>query len=359
MYTGMSQENEAAARADFRSDTVTRPGAGMRAAMAEAPVGDDVYGEDPTVRRLEETLAGMAGKPAALFFPSGTQSNLAALLVHCRRGEEYIAGGGYHIFSNEAGGAAVLGGISPFPLACGETGGLTPAQVSAAIKPEDSHYPVSRLLCLENTVSGRVQSLERIDALAAVAHDSGLSVHLDGARVFNAAVALDRPLARLCAPVDSVSICLSKGLGTPVGTVLCGAEDFIRQAVRARKILGGGMRQAGVLAACGLYALEHNLPRLGEDHARARRLAEGLAAIPAMTVEMSAVETNMVFADPGPGHHGPLQRFLAERGIRIAAQEPNIRLVTHLDMDDGAVDLLLEGVRGYYAQAAGKLRTAS
>jgi len=357
MYAGMSGEKESAAPgqapvADFRSDTVTRPSAGMRTAMAQAPVGDDVYGEDPTVRRLEETLAGMAGKEAALFFPTGTQSNLAALLVHCGRGDEYIAGDTYHIFKNEAGGAAVLGGIAPCPLPCDETGGLTPAQVTAAIKPDDAHYPISRLLCLENTVSGRVQTLSRIESLAQAARGKGLSIHLDGARIFNAAVALDQPLAKLCAPTDSVSICLSKGLGSPAGSVLCGAADFISRAQRARKILGGGMRQAGVLAACGLYALDRNLARLADDHARARRLAEGLAAIPGVEVDLPAVETNMVFADPGAGHHAPLQAYLADHGILIGAQEPNIRLVTHLDVDDAAIDLLVARTQDYCAHAS-------
>ncbi len=354
MYADMKDKAgpKTAPLADFRSDTVTQPTAGMRAAMAEAAVGDDVYEEDPTVRLLEETLAGLAGKKAALFFPTGTQSNLAALLVHCGRGDEYIAGGDYHVFHDEAGGAAALGGISPFPLATDETGGLTPAQVAAAIKPDDPHCPVSRLLCLENTVSGRVQSLERIDSLAHVARDKGLSVHLDGARVFNAAVALGQPLSRLCAPADSVSICLSKGLGTPVGTVLCGDRDFIRRAMRARKILGGGMRQVGVLAACGLYALERNIARLAEDHARARRLAAGLAAIPGVDVEPAAVETNMVFADPGAGHHGPLQGYLADHGILIGAQVPKIRLVTHMDVDDEAVDMLVGKIQDYFANIA-------
>ncbi len=334
--------------ADFRSDTVTRPSAGMRAAMADAVVGDDVYDEDPTVHLLEETLAGLTGKEAGLYLASGTQSNLTALLTHCGRGDEYIAGAEYHIFSNEAGGAAVLGGISPFPLATDDAGGLDPAQVSAAIKPDDPHCPVSKLLCLENTVSGRVQSLERTAALAQIARDNGLSVHLDGARAFNAATALEAPLSSVCAPMDSVSICLSKGLGAPVGSVLCGRRDFIQRAKRARKILGGGMRQVGVLAACGLYALENNVARLTEDHARAKRLAEALAAIPGVGVDVSAVDTNMVFIDPGDGHHGPLRDYLADHGILIGGGAPKMRLVTHLDIDDEAIGRLAEKTRDYF-----------
>ncbi len=348
MYAGMTGDragSNSAPLADFRSDTVTRPSAGMRAAMADAEVGDDVYDEDPTVHRLEDALVALTGKQAALFFATGTQSNLAALLTHCGRGEEYMAGAEYHIFKNEAAGAAVLGGISPYPLATDESGGLTPEQVTAAVKPDDPHCAVSRLLCLENTVSGRVQSLARTESLARTARDNGLSVHLDGARAFNAATALDVPLATVCAPVDSVSICLSKGLGTPVGSVLCGGRDFIARAKRARKILGGAMRQVGVLAACGLYALENNVARLEDDHARAKRLAEGLAAIDGVEID---VETNMVFMNPGDGHHGPLKDYLADHGIVIGGQSPKIRLVTHLDIDDQAIDFMIEKTGDYF-----------
>ena len=350
MYREMAGEAAVAlVLADFRSDTVTRPTAAMRAAMAEAPVGDDVYDEDPTVHQLEERLATLAGKQAAAFFPTGTQSNLAALLSHCGRGEEYIAGSSYHIFAYEAGGAAVLGGIAPHPLPTGPRGGLDPKAVEAAIKPDDSHHPITRLLCLENTVSGQVQPQAEIVALAGLAHERGLSVHLDGARLFNAAVAQGRPLAELTAPVDSVSICLSKGLGAPVGSVLCGSEDLIARARRNRKLLGGGMRQVGVLAACGLHALDHHVARLADDHRRARTLAQGLAAINGVSVDLERVQSNMVFMDPGAGHHQPLCDFLAGRGILVSAQVPEMRLVTHLDVDDDGVEAMLVGVRDYYA----------
>ncbi len=354
MYAGMSGSNHAGQKNsdlmwDFRSDTVTRPSVEMRAAMADALVGDDVYDDDPTVVILQEKLAQMAGMESALFFPTGTQSNLAALLYYCGRGDEYIAGDEYHIFRDEAGGAAVLGGISPFPLPTNNTGGLTVEQVSASVKPDDPHCPVSKLLCLENTVAGRVQDQSLIQALSETAKNKGLSVHLDGARIFNAAIKTGLSLKELCAPVDSISICLSKGLGAPVGSVLCGSHALIRQAKRMRKILGGGMRQVGVLAACGLYALENNVNRLSDDHNTALRLAEGLNEIPEVSVDVSAVETNMVFLNPGEGHHENLQRHLAENGILIGLQIPEIRLVTHMNVDNEAIDFFIQKTKEYYA----------
>ncbi|WP_419904371.1 low-specificity L-threonine aldolase [Kiloniella sp.] len=334
---------------DFRSDTVTLPSTEMRAAMAEAAVGDDVYDDDPTVKALEEKLAKLAGMEAALFFSTGTQSNLAALLCYCGRGDEYIAGDEYHIFRDEAGGAAVLGGISPFPLPTNETGGITVGQVAGAVKPDDPHCPISKLLCLENTVSGRVQDQDLIKSLSKTAKSNGLSVHLDGARIFNAAVKTGLSLEELCEPVDSVSICLSKGLGAPVGSVLCGSKDLIRRAKRMRKILGGGMRQVGVLAACGLYALEHNISRLSDDHDNAVRLGEGLSEIPGVAVNLSAVETNMVFLNPGEGHHEALSEYLAENGILIGIQIPEIRLVTHLNVNREAIDYFIQKTKDYFA----------
>ncbi|MFD2207010.1 low-specificity L-threonine aldolase [Kiloniella antarctica] len=353
MYAGMTgniatRQGETGFVWDFRSDTVTRPSSDMRSAMAKAEVGDDVYEDDPTVQALEAKLAAMAGMEAALFFSTGTQSNLAALLCYCGRGDEYIAGDQYHIFRDEAGGAAVLGGISPFPLPTNENGGITPEQVTASVKPDDPHCPISKLLCLENTVSGRVQAQNLIISLAETAKKSGLSVHLDGARIFNASVKTGLSLKELCAPVDSVSICLSKGLGAPVGSVLCGSHDLIRRAKRMRKILGGGMRQVGVLAACGLYALEHNIDRLSEDHDTALRLAEGLSQIPQVSVDVSTVETNMVFLNPGEGHHESLQKFLAKNGILIGLQIPEIRLVTHLNIDNEAIDFFIQKAKEYY-----------
>jgi len=354
MYAGMSNAkniiDETNVIADFRSDTLTKPSTGMRAAMADALVGDDVYNEDPNTILLEEKLADMTGMEHGLFFPTGTQSNLAALLSHCGRGDEYISGDEYHIFRDEAGGAAVLGGISPFPLPTDDRGGLTPDQVAASIKPDDSHCAVSKLLSLENTVSGRIQPLAQIKALANVAHENGLNVHLDGARIFNAAIALNQPLKIVCSDVDSISICLSKGLGAPIGSVLCGGEDFIRKAKRARKMLGGGMRQVGVLAACGLYALENNIETLAQDHANAKRLALGLSKINNLQVDPSIVDTNMVFVNPGAGHHAGLQAYLAGVGIVIGAQVPNIRFVTHMDIDEAAIDLTIKHVGDYYNQ---------
>jgi threonine aldolase len=334
---------------DLRSDTVSRPSDAMREAMAAAEVGVDVYGEDPSVAALEGMAAEMFGKQAALFLSSGTQSNLAALLSHCQRGDEYIIGDSYHVFRAEAGGAAVLGGVSPFPLPTDEAGGISVAQVEAVIKPDDPHYPASRLVCLENTVSGRVQHPDHIAAIADMAHSRGLAVHLDGARIMNAAVALDVEPAALAAPVDSLSVCLSKGLGAPVGSVLCGSHDFVARARRMRKMLGGGMRQAGVLAVCGSYALSHNVARLAEDHANAAKLADGLAAVSGLRVDRSAVETNMVFIAPDPADHAPLRAHLADHGIILGGGGQKIRLVTHLDVDSGDMDRVIETMSSYFS----------
>lgn len=347
-YLGSAAGATANAVVDLRSDTVTKPGPAMRAAMAAAEVGDDVYGEDPTVRRLEEEAAQLLGKEAALFVSSGTQGNLAALLSHCGRGEEYLVGDRYHSFTSEAGGAAVLGGIMPCPLATDAKGGLEPAQVTAAVKPDDPHYPVSRLLCLENTVSGQVQAPERMAALAAAARARGLKVHLDGARLLNAAVQLGIPAAALAAPMDSISLCLSKGLGAPVGSVLAGGRDFIARAYRQRKLLGGATRQAGILAAAGLYALKHHVERLAEDHARARRLAEGLEGIAGLTVLPS--DTNMVFLEVAAERYQPFLKHLAAQGVLAGGKSPRLRLVTHLDVDDVGIERAIAAVRGFFGQ---------
>ncbi|MDH5558823.1 MAG: low-specificity L-threonine aldolase [Alphaproteobacteria bacterium] len=347
-YAGMADAKASASNriVDLRSDTVTRPGEAMRRAMAAAEVGDDVYGEDATVTALEEKTAALLGKEAGLFVASGTQSNLLALLAHCQRGEEYIAGETYHSYAEEGGGASVLGGIAVHPLAIDARGAITPEQVESAIKPDDFHYPVTRLVCLENTVSGHVQSVENQQAIADVARRHGLSVHLDGARLMNAAVALGRPPAEVGACADSVSLCLSKGLGAPVGSVLSGSRDFIARARRSRKMLGGGMRQAGILAAAGLYALDHHVDRLAEDHANAKRLAEGLAACKGLAVDTP--ETNMVFIAPRAEDLEPLRAHLAERGIIIAAQRPKTRLVTHLDITSEDIERTIEAFRAFY-----------
>src|SRR5690606_31296849 len=282
-------------RHDFRSDTVTRPSAGMRAAMADAEVGDDVFGDDPSVNLLEQRMAGMVGKEAALFVPSGTQSNLLALMSHCGRGDEFIAGQKARLYLNEAGGAAVLGSIQPQPITHEPDGTMDLAAIEAAIKPDDSHFARTRVIALENTFGGKVLPMAYMDAVAEIARRHGLGLHLDGARAFNACVKLGLDIRDFAATFDTVSICLSKGLGAPVGSMLVGRADLIATARRHRKMLGGGMRQAGILAAAGLHALDHHVARLAEDHARATRLAEGLAAYPALRV--TSPDTNIVWVD--------------------------------------------------------------
>ena len=333
---------------DLRSDTVTRPTAAMRAAMAAAEVGDDVFGDDPTVIRLQEKLAELTGHEAGLFFPSGTQSNLAALMAHCERGEEFIIGSLGHSFKYEAGGAAVLGSLWPQPLEYEADGTLDLKKVAAVIKPDDTHFAHTRLLVLENTQNGRVLPLAYIKEATAFARDHRLGIHLDGARVFNAAVKLGVSVKEITQHFDSVSICLSKGLGCPVGTVLLGQKDLIAKAHRARKILGGGMRQAGILAAAGLYALEHHVQRLTEDHANARKLAEGLAQIKQIKIDPATVQTNMVFASIATEHVKPLAEHLKSAGILILPNA-NLRLVTHLDVSAADVGRVITAFREYFA----------
>jgi threonine aldolase len=330
---------------DLRSDTVTRPGPGMYQAMAEARLGDDVYGEDETVNRLEATAAQLLGKQAGLFLSSATQANLVAMLAHNARGEEILLGDRYHIFDSEAGGVSALGGIVMHPLATDESGGLSLQQVMGAIKEDDPHLPITRTLALENTVSGQVQDPAHHRRLAEAVRAQGLKVHLDGARLMNASVALQQPAADIVEPFDSVMLCLSKGLGGPVGAMLCGEVEFIARARRLRKQLGGGMRQAGVIAACGLYALANNVTRLAEDHERARMLAEGLAGIGGLPVRQ---HTNMVFIEPGAEDLEPLRQHLEARQVLIGHQHPPIRLVTHLDIDDDAIERALQAFRSYY-----------
>jgi threonine aldolase len=310
---------------DLRSDTVTRPSAGMRRAMAAAEVGDDVFGDDPTVNRLQESAAEIFGFEASLFFPTGTQSNLAALMSHCQRGDEVLVGMEAHTYRYEAGGGAVLGSIQPQAIVNRPDGTLDLKEVEAAIKPDDPHFARTRLLALENTITGRVIPRRYFDDALALAKRRGLATHLDGARIFNAAVKLGMPVKELCRGFDSVSSCLSKGLGAPAGTMLLGSKDFIARAKRARKMLGGVMRQAGVLAAAGLYALEHNVERLAEDHANAERLAKGIGA--------PAPQSNMVFLDSRPG----LVEHLAKHGV-IVLPGARLRLVTHLDVDAAGID---------------------
>lgn len=314
--------------ADLRSDTVTVPCAAMRAVMASAEVGDDVYGDDPSVNRLEASLAERLGKDEGLFVPSGTQSNLLAMLAHCARGEEVIAGDAYHVIRYEAAGVSVLGGVPLHALPVAQDGALEAADVTAAIKDGDSHHPISRLLSLENTNYGRVVSLPRIAAATRAGRAGGLSLHLDGARFFNATTALGCPEVDLAGPFDTVSVCLSKGLGAPIGSVLLGPKDLLARARRMRKMLGGGMRQAGVLAAAGLYALEQNVASLAVDHARAHTLASHLKSLDLGEVTHA---TNMVFLTPRAGLD--LSR-LADHGLRTSAPEPSMRLVLHRSIDD-------------------------
>lgn len=342
----------AALHHDFRSDTVTRPVPAMRDAMRQAVVGDDVYGDDPSVNALQERLAGLLGKEAAVFMPSGTQSNLVALMSHCERGDEYIVGQNAHCYRWEAGGAAVLGSIQPQPLAHAPDGTLPLTDIEAAIKPDDPHFARTRLLALENTTGGRILPPAYVDAATALARRHGLACHLDGARAFNAAVALGVPIATVARPFDTVSICLSKGLGAPVGSVLVGSAPLMAKARRLRKMLGGGLRQAGILAAAGLYALDHHVERLAQDHANARALADGLAAFPGLSV--TTPDTNIVFVGVADGIAAPLADHLARHGIAVSSAyaATQQRWVTHLDVDADAVRTALEVVGRFFASPA-------
>ncbi|MDB5589333.1 MAG: ltaE [Devosia sp.] len=336
---------------DFRSDTVTAPSAGMRAAMAAAEVGDDVYGDDPTVNRLQARMAEMLGKEAALFVPSGTMSNLLALMSHCGRGDAFIAGQNAHCYADERGNAAVLGSIQPQPITHESDGTLRLDRVEAAIHPDDLHSAPTRLLALENTLGGKVLPLEYMRAAGELARKHGLGFHLDGARAFNACVKLGVDIAEFTAPFDTVSICLSKGLGAPVGSVLVGPKALIDKANRNRKMLGGGMRQAGILAAAGLYALDHNVQRLAEDHGLAKKLAEGLAQFGELTVTVP--DTNIIFVGMDAQVEGRFTEYLKARGVRINGGYGQQRWVTHLDVDDGAVDAALAHVAGFFRGETG------
>ncbi len=326
---------------DLRSDTVTKPGDAMRQAMLEAEVGDDVYGEDPTVNRLQKLAAEMADKEAALFVPTGTQGNLLAILAHCQRGEEYIAGQQAHCYRYEAGGAAVFGGVQPQPIEFEDDGRLDLTKVAAMIKPDDDHFAITRLICLENTQGGKALPLDYQSDAAAFAREYGLRLHLDGARVFNAAVRQQVQLSEITRYYDSISFCLSKGLGSPVGSILVGSREFIERAHRWRKMAGGGMRQVGILAAAGIYALKHNVVRLAEDHQNARRLAKGLCNIEGLDVELDKVDTNMVFVSMALEKQPQLVNSLKEQGILIGGYG-QLRLVTHHDIVADDVPVVVE-----------------
>ncbi|WP_456024707.1 low-specificity L-threonine aldolase [Pseudomonas protegens] len=321
---------------DLRSDTVTQPTPAMLDAMTAADTGDDVYGEDPTVNRLESELAKRLGFAAALFVPTGTMSNLLGLMAHCERGDEYVVGQQAHTYKYEGGGAAVLGSIQPQPLEVQADGSLDLDQVAAAIKPDDFHFARTRLLALENTMQGKVLPLEYLARARRFTQDNGLQLHLDGARLYNAAVKLGVDAREITQYFDSVSVCLSKGLGAPVGSVLCGSEQLIGKARRLRKMVGGGMRQAGVLAAAGLYALDHNVERLADDHANAQLLAEGLREA-GFIVE--PVQTNMVYVQMGDKAEA-IKAFAGERGIKLSAAA-RLRMVTHMDVNRSQIEQVI------------------
>jgi len=364
---------------DLRSDTVTQPSAAMRTAMAAAPVGDDVFGDDPSVNALQDKLATMLGFEAALFVPTGTQSNLCGLMAHCQRGDEYIVGQMAHTYRWEGGGAAVLGSIQPQPLEHQPDGSLALAVIEAAIKPDDAHFARTRLLTLENTFGGKLLPFDYVQAATDLAKSHGLARHLDGARLFNAAVAQATQLAgshasnppqalvnqgptaityeevvgearRIAQCFDSVSVCLSKGLGAPVGSVLCGSADFIARAHRIRKMVGGGMRQAGILAAAGSYALDHHVARLADDHVLAARLATGLQGLPGVVVEPP--QTNMVFVDlvdAAKSRGVELLPYLKSHGV-LATGLYRLRFVTHLDVDAAGIDHAVSVIRAFFEQ---------
>lgn len=331
---------------DLRSDTVTRPGRAMRDAMHAAEVGDDDYDEDPTVHRLQGAVAQRMGMEAGLYVPSGTQGNLIALMTHCERGDEYIAGQEAHAYRFEGGGAAVLGSIQPQPLPNQPDGSIALADIEAAVKPVDKHFARTRLIALENTISGRVLPQAYVRSVLDFARARGLKTHLDGARIFNAAVKQRTAPSQLVQGFDSVSVCLSKGLGAPVGSVLCASRDFIERAVRWRKMLGGQMRQVGVIAAAGLYAIEHHVERLEDDHANAAFLAREMEAI---GFAITHPQTNIFYADLPASDCAELDAFLMARGIRMRVS-PRMRIVLHMDVSREDVQQVVDALKAYRAR---------
>jgi threonine aldolase len=366
--------------ADLRSDTVTRPTAAMREAMMAAPVGDDVFGDDPSVNALQDKIAAMLGFEAALFMPTGTQSNLCGLLAHCQRGDEYIVGQLAHTYRYEGGGAAVLGSIQPQPLAQDTSGRMALTDIAAAIKPDDCHFARTRLLCLENTWNGYTMPMDYLQLATDLARTHGLATHLDGTRLFNAAVATDamgnltddgwpqlggspvdeqfgvggrRPVGgdpvlmarRIAGRFDSVSVCFSKGLGAPVGSALCGSKALIARALRIRKMVGGGMRQSGFLAAAASHALDHHMARLADDHALAQRLAQGMEGIAGLNVR--SAQTNIVFVDVVGGRGPALLDYLKSQGV-LATGLIGLRFVTHLDVDAAGIDHAIHCIRQFF-----------
>ena len=332
---------------DFRSDTVTMPSLEMLQAIQSAKLGDDVYDEDIEVLELQQYAAELLSKEASLFFPSGTQSNLTAILSHCQRGDEALIGRDYHTNLYEARGASVLGGVGICPIEMDKNGGLILDDMVSQIKDDDPHYAVTKLLCLENTVSGQAQPQKQIDALAKAAHGRGLSVHLDGARLFNAHIHSGLSPKELTRNCDSVSICLSKGLGAPVGSLLVSSNEVIAKAKRIRKILGGSMRQVGVIASCGMYALKNNIARLKEDHDNAKLLAQGLSEIPELEVDYGINQTNMVFVNCPKQHRASLEQYLFDNHIRIASLERG-RMVCHLGISEKDVKSAIKFFQQYF-----------
>ncbi|VTU38819.1 low-specificity L-threonine aldolase [Variovorax sp. PBL-E5] len=341
---------------DLRSDTVTRPTAAMRAAMLAAPLGDDVFADDPSVNALQEKIAGMLGFEAALFVPTGTQSNFCAILSHCQRGDEYIVGQMAHCYRWEGGGAAVFGSVQPQPLDHQPDGTLALEAIEAAIKPDDAHFARTRLLALENTLGGKLLPFDYVEQATQLARRRGLARHLDGARLFNAAVAqaaqrgtdARTEARRIAGCFDSVSVCFSKGLGAPVGSALCGSREFIARAHRIRKMAGGGMRQSGMLAAAASHALDHHIERLAQDHLLARRLADGLAGLPGLQFE--APQTNLLFVEltgEARSRSAELVPHLKQQGV-LATGLYRLRFATHLDVDAAGIDRAIGAIRSFF-----------
>ena len=337
---------------DLRSDTVTHPSPEMRRAMYEAELGDDVYGEDPTLNALEAKAAERLGKEAAVFVASGTMGNLVSVLSHAQRGDEIILGNKAHIFRSEAGGASALGGVSFHTIPNDSRGMLDLDDIQAAVRPNDPHMPRTALVCLENTQNmcgGATLTQDDMKAVADVAHANGIPVHVDGARIFNAAVSLEAPVSELVKDVDSLTFCLSKGLSCPIGSIIVGSEDYIMEARRWRKMVGGSMRQVGVIAAAGLVALDSMVERLAEDHSNARKLANGLAEIPGISIEPDSLPTNLVFFDVEREDREELHRRLVERGVKGGGGQKRWRYVTHYGITESDIDYTLETVREIFA----------
>ncbi len=332
---------------DLRSDTVTQPSSEMRAVMSRAVVGDDVFGEDSTVNELQQMAAELCGHESALFLPTGTQSNLVGLMAHCQRGDEYICGQQAHTYKYEGGGAAVLGSIQPQPIEFEADGTISLERVERAIKADDFHFARTRLLTLENTTAGKVLPLDYLQQTRDFCDQKQLGLHLDGARVCNAAVKQQVPVSRITRYFDSVSICLSKGLGAPVGSVLCGSAELIVNARRWRKVVGGGMRQVGILAAAGIFALQNNIERLAEDHSNAARLAQGLAEIDELKVDPEVVQTNMLYVSMAPERFQELRSAMHEIGIVLDSRQP-VRMVTHLDINTADVERVIAAFKRFF-----------